>query len=90
MPNPKGNVNTLQHYEGKWRHGATKTIRVPIVLADQVLEYAKKLDQSPDTSDSVVEAVKILTEALQLKPNAGGAIKTKIREAIALLQSGQT
>ena len=87
MPNPRGNVNSLQHYEGKWRHGATKTIRVPIVLADQVLEYAKKLDESPDTSDSTAEAIRILTEALELKPNAGGAIKTKIRSALALLKN---
>jgi hypothetical protein len=27
-----------------WNHGETKTIRVPITLADQVLETAKKLD----------------------------------------------
>lgn len=27
-----------------WNHGDTKTIRVPIALADQVLETAKKLD----------------------------------------------
>ena len=27
-----------------WNHGETKTIRVPIALADQVLEAAKNLD----------------------------------------------
>ncbi|MBW4480488.1 MAG: hypothetical protein KME54_27540 [Tolypothrix brevis GSE-NOS-MK-07-07A] len=42
-----------------WHHGITKTIRVPIALADQILEYAKWLDsheKSPDakTGDFVV------------------------------------
>lgn len=29
----------------KWKHGETKTIRVPIVLAEKILEYAEKLDE---------------------------------------------
>ncbi|MEM9391699.1 MAG: hypothetical protein AAGA02_14570 [Bacteroidota bacterium] len=28
----------------KWKHGETKTIRVPIELADEILEFAHKLD----------------------------------------------
>ncbi len=46
MANPKGNEATLKKYEGTWRHGSTRTIRVPIVLADRVLGYARQLDQS--------------------------------------------
>jgi hypothetical protein len=44
----------LKHYEGKWKHGQTRTIRVPITLADRVLTIARQLDnsKSPDTSDS--------------------------------------
>lgn len=34
----------LKHYEGKWKHGQTRTIRVPITLADQVLTIARQLD----------------------------------------------
>ncbi len=43
----------LKHYEGKWKHGQTRTIRVPIALADRVLELARQLDdnESRDTSD---------------------------------------
>ncbi len=43
----------LKHYEGKWQHGQTRTIRVPIVLADRVLALARQLDnnESLDTSD---------------------------------------
>ncbi|MEG5036816.1 hypothetical protein [Microcoleus sp. AT3-D2] len=44
----------LKHYEGKWKYGQTRTIRVPIALADRVLTIARQLDNglSPDTSDS--------------------------------------
>ena len=35
-----------------WKHGETQTIRVPKVLADQILEIAKKLD-----SGEVIELV---------------------------------
>lgn len=43
----------LKHYEGKWKHGQTRTIRVPIALADRVLTIARQLDNSSsgDTSD---------------------------------------
>lgn len=43
----------LKHYEGKWKHGQTRTIRVPIALADRVLTIARQLDNgiSLDTSD---------------------------------------
>jgi hypothetical protein len=29
----------------KWKHGETKTIRVPVALADEILDYAKSLDK---------------------------------------------
>lgn len=45
MPNPKGNLKTLRHYEGKWRLGKTKTIRVPIVIADDLLHLARLMDE---------------------------------------------
>lgn len=103
MPNPKGNIQTLQSYQPKWRSGATKTIRVPIVLENPVLEYARKLDESPSqvnhepnlssssfNEESLSQVIQMLNDALSLKANAGGAIKTKIREAIALLQGVQT
>jgi hypothetical protein len=43
----------LKHFEGKWRHGQTRTIRVPIALADRVLAYARQLDngESIDTGE---------------------------------------
>lgn len=29
----------------KWKHGRTKTIRVPVSLAEEVMRYAKELDK---------------------------------------------
>lgn len=34
-----------------WRHGRTQTIRVPVALAEQLLEMARKLDLSEDRSE---------------------------------------
>lgn len=101
MANPKGNLETLKPYQAKWNSGTTRTIRVPVVLADQVLEYAHKLDSGEaltqvnqksvtqmgyTTDEALTQVIQILTEALELKANAGGKIKDRIREAIALLQ----
>lgn len=47
MSNPKGNEATLKKFKPKWYNGTTQTIRVPIALADRILEYAQKLDEAP-------------------------------------------
>ena len=50
--NPKSKEN-LKMYQSKWNNGKTRTIRVPVALADQVLDYARQLDNnSLDTSDN--------------------------------------
>lgn len=45
MPNPKGNPATLSQYATTWKNGKTRTIRVPIALADEILDYAHQLDE---------------------------------------------
>lgn len=102
MPNPKGNLSTLKSYQSRWRSGATRTIRVPIALTDQVLDFAQRLDAGESLSqvnqenstiaykvddESLSQVIQILNEALHLKANAGGKIKDRIRDAIAILQS---
>lgn len=42
----RGGVRSNSGAKGKWKHGKTKSIRVPEELADQILEYAHKLDES--------------------------------------------
>lgn len=40
----RGGVRPGAGGPSKWKHGKTKTIRVPEVLVDQILDYAQKLD----------------------------------------------
>jgi hypothetical protein len=47
MSNPKGNEASLKKFKPKWYNGTTRTIRVPIALTEQILDYAHKLDESP-------------------------------------------
>jgi hypothetical protein len=47
MANPKGNESSLKKFKPKWQSGETQTIRVPIILAKQILSYAHKLDELP-------------------------------------------
>jgi hypothetical protein len=47
MSNPNGNEGSLMKFKPQWNHGITKTIRVPIAIAAQVLEYARELDKLP-------------------------------------------
>lgn len=42
----RGGARSNSGAKGKWKHGKTKSIRVPEELADQILEYAHKLDEN--------------------------------------------
>jgi hypothetical protein len=58
----RGGVRSNSGAKGKWKHGKTKLIRVPEDLADQILEFAHKLDEGaniesetePKTDSSLV------------------------------------
>ncbi|MEG4144025.1 hypothetical protein [Microcoleus sp. Pol7_B1] len=57
MPNPKGHEDSIKdsRFKAAWQSGPTRTIRVPIILADATLDYARQLDkknESRDTADS--------------------------------------
>lgn len=56
---PKGGKREGAGGKPTWKHGKTKVIRVPIALADEILEYARKLDAGditdPDTGSKVVD-----------------------------------
>jgi hypothetical protein len=80
MRNPRPNTSGLQPYKPTWKHGKTKTIRVPIALADQILEYGYELDggkvppassiASPDISDRIAEILaKVEAKETGYKPN---------------------
>jgi hypothetical protein len=54
MPNPKGHEDSIKdsRFKGAWQSGPTRTIRVPIALADATLEYARQLDQGIEPHDT--------------------------------------
>jgi hypothetical protein len=54
MPNPKGHEDSIKdsRFKAAWHSGPTRTIRVPIALADAALEYARQLDQSIEPRDT--------------------------------------
>ena len=53
----RGNEATLKKYLPTWRHGKTKTIRVPIILAEQIFEYAKKVDtDEANTASQLIDS----------------------------------
>lgn len=53
-----------------WKHGKTKTIRIPESLVDQVLEYARKLDKG-DIIEPVTESKVINLAGISLKTHGG-------------------
>jgi hypothetical protein len=79
----------------------TKAVKLPIRIAERIQE----LKNDGEDGDSILEllegnskdgsefdldeVVEILKDALELKANAGGAIKNKIREVLKLLEADE-
>jgi len=66
----ESSLANLRHFEGKWKHGATRTIRVPIALADEILALARRLD-SGDKSLDTAELDKLKAELEAIKSERG-------------------
>ena len=66
MPNLKGYEDSIKdsRFKAAWQSGPTRTIRVPIALADATLDYARQLDRGLEPRDTH----STLTE--QLTPDA--------------------
>jgi hypothetical protein len=58
MPNPKGHGDSIKdsRFKAAWQSGPTRTIRVPITLAEVTLEYARQLDQGIESRDTRVKS----------------------------------
>ena len=54
MPNPKGHEESIKNsrFKAAWESGPTRTIRVPIALADATLDYARQLDKKIEPRDT--------------------------------------
>jgi len=51
-------ARSVTTYSAKWNLGETKVIRVPAVIADQILDYARAIDSAADSTAKVAEPVK--------------------------------
>jgi len=58
MPNPKGHRDSIKdsRFKAAWQSGPTRTIRVPIALAEVTLEYARQLDQGIEPRDTMIQS----------------------------------
>jgi hypothetical protein len=58
MPNPKGHEESIKdsRFKAAWQSGPTRTIRVPIALADATLEYARQLDRGIEPRDTTIQS----------------------------------
>ena len=58
MPNPKGHEDSIKdsRFKAAWQSGPTRTIRVPIALANATLDYARQLDQGTEPCDTRIKA----------------------------------
>jgi len=89
MPNPKGHEESIKdsRFKAEWQSGPTRTIRVPIALADATLEYARQLDRGiepRDTSkmfDCGTDA--IITEPRDTRVNPDSLTNNKVDTIVA-------
>jgi len=58
MPNPKGHEDSIKdsRFKAAWQSSPTRTIRVPIALAEVTLEYARQLDQGIEPRDTRIQS----------------------------------
>lgn len=57
---PRGGQRKGSGSKSAWKHGKTKVIRVPEILADQIIEYARKLDEGKIKNDDVKQVTSML------------------------------
>ena len=76
---PKYNTANLLPYKSTWNSGATKTIRVPVALADSVLAYARALDggelPQPENNSDAIAAIIAKVEAKEPGYRSNSATK---------------
>lgn len=85
-------LNNLISQKTSWKNLPTKVIRIPEIMADDLLAIAKEKDSNDIHSlkntykdKDVQQVISILQKSLKLPANKGGAIKKEIKEAIKLL-----
>ena len=76
---PKGGLRSTS-WKPTWKHGATKTIRVPIKLAEQILQLAKLLDEGHDIN---ISSNSLVTRNSEYVPLLDAQTKVIAKEALS-------
>lgn len=68
---PRSSDGSLEHLiQPKWKLGQTKTIRVPIVIAEQLLEIAHRLDEGASPISDLTHDTKPIKTTQEVLLNA--------------------
>jgi hypothetical protein len=90
MSNPKGNIETLKPYQSHWKSGATRTIRVPAALADELMAIAKRLDAGKPSGAALdlteAAAVVLADTAVTRNGKDSGAVKRTLNALMEVYQ----
>ena len=90
MPNPKGHEDSIKdsRFKAAWQSGPTRTIRVPIALADATLKYARQLDRGIEPRDTAkIQAELDSIRAYDALLETSARIPTKLRDEVDRLRS---
>ena len=81
MPNPKGHEDSIKNsrFKAAWQSGPTRTIRVPIALADATLKYARQLDNTVEPRDTADRrgGSEVETKRIQSRDTSGSIDELK-------------
>lgn len=88
MPNPTGHTDSIKNsqFKAAWQSGPTRTIRVPIALAEVTLEYARQLDQGVEPRDTEINAdsqVDNPIDTVAIEPRDTANIQAELEDARA-------
>ncbi|MEG3920706.1 hypothetical protein QUA07_16450 [Microcoleus sp. T3_A4] len=88
MPNPKGHEDSIKdsRFKAAWQSGPTRTIRVPIVLAEATL-YARQLDNGVEPLDT---ANRIINSKIEMKQSQSPDTRGSIGRASKLKDENET
>lgn len=86
MPNPKGHEDSIKdsRFKAAWQSGPTRTIRVPIALADATLEYARQLDQGTEPRDTS-KLLDSETSTAAIEPRDTASMRAELEAELAEL-----
>ncbi|NEO38158.1 MAG: hypothetical protein F6J90_18210 [Moorea sp. SIOASIH] len=69
---PRGGYRENSGRKPKWNLGQTKAVRIPVVIADTILEVAKRLDEG-ESIESVIIPKSETTQLSQLTEEIGAS-----------------